>query len=102
MTRILFGPGTRGSVVGQIQQKLFDSGCDPHDLDGIYGHGTQEALAKFQSKLGLPETGVVDGVTWLVLMQVPLPEAHSHPTPLPPAGEYKGSVENALAQGNFD
>ena len=38
--------------------------------DGIYGPATAEAVRKFQSIFGLPQTGVVDFATWYKISHI--------------------------------
>ena len=37
------------------------------DADGYFGPGTQDAVAAYQTDVGLPATGVMDAATWAVL-----------------------------------
>ena len=61
--------GMTGNKVRQMQEQLARiSQAYPAipriTADGIYGPATQEAVRKFQSVFGLPQTGVVDYKTW--------------------------------------
>ena len=33
-------------------------------IDGVYGPNTETAVKQFQTKVGLPSTGIVDRATW--------------------------------------
>ena len=61
--------GATGDKVRQLQEQL-DAIASVYTAipditpDGIYGPATAEAVRKFQSIFGLPQTGVVDFATW--------------------------------------
>jgi peptidoglycan hydrolase-like protein with peptidoglycan-binding domain len=38
--------------------------------DGVYGEKTAEAVKKFQSIFGLPQTGTVDYPTWYKISEI--------------------------------
>ena len=64
--------GSRGEGVRVVQYllsyvALFDSLVPPIAVDGIYGDKTAAAVRAFQGTVGLPETGVVDEVTYSAL-----------------------------------
>ncbi len=59
--------GSRGSMVSALQTALKAAGHDPGSIDGVFGTRTETALKAFQKASGLPETGVADALTWLVL-----------------------------------
>jgi peptidoglycan hydrolase-like protein with peptidoglycan-binding domain len=46
--------------IRQLQQALNDHGFDAGEVDGVFSARTSAALKQFQSKAGLPPTGVVD------------------------------------------
>ena len=68
--------GSSGENVRQIQEQLnviseVYSAIPEIDLvDGIYGEKTQEAVRKFQSVFGLPQTGVVNYRTWYKIQEI--------------------------------
>jgi N-acetylmuramoyl-L-alanine amidase len=62
--------GDRGEEVKRMQKKL--GGLV---TDGIFGRNTQKALKDFQKKSGLPQTGVLDSVTYKELYnEEPVPQ----------------------------
>ena len=67
--------GSTGDKVRQMQEQLaVISGAYPAipkiTADGIYGPATAEAVRKFQSVFGLPQTGVVDYPTWYKISEI--------------------------------
>ena len=61
--------GAIGDKVRQLQEQLdaissVYTAIPDISPDGIYGPATAEAVRKFQSIFGLPQTGVVDFATW--------------------------------------
>ena len=67
--------GTTGDKVRQLQEQL-DAISSVYTAipdiapDGIYGPATAEAVRKFQSIFGLPQTGVVDFATWYKISHI--------------------------------
>lgn len=59
--------GSRGSMVTTLQEALKAAGNDPGRIDGLFGTATQAALRAFQTRAGLPVTGVANSATWLAL-----------------------------------
>lgn len=66
--------GARGNEVREVQLRLHDAGFPPpHSrkadgtYDGVFGSGTAEAVAEFQSAHGLHRDGVVGRQTWCAL-----------------------------------
>ena len=67
--------GSRGDKVRQLQEQLdVIAGAYPAlpkiQADGIYGPSTEEAVRKFQSVFGLPQTGIVDYSTWYKISEI--------------------------------
>jgi lipoprotein-anchoring transpeptidase ErfK/SrfK len=64
------GRGNSGPSVLRVQvllsRALFSTGM----MDGYWGHNTQTAVQFFQSREGLPATGVVDSATYVHLARV--------------------------------
>ena len=64
------GRGNQGPSVLRVQvllsRALFSTGM----MDGYWGHNTQTAVQFFQSREGLPATGVVDSATYAHLARV--------------------------------
>lgn len=56
-------PGSTGSLVREIQQKLKDWGYYKGSVDGIFGNRTMYAVQDFQKKHGLTPDGVVGPAT---------------------------------------
>lgn len=52
-----------GQDVLDAQCALFSEGVYPGDIDGCFGPHVQAAVQSFQSKQGLPPTGVIDSAT---------------------------------------
>ncbi len=67
--------GATGDKVRQLQEQL-DAIASVYTAipditpDGIYGSATAEAVRKFQSIFGLPQTGVVDFATWYKISHI--------------------------------
>jgi N-acetylmuramoyl-L-alanine amidase len=53
--------------VRTIQQRLSELGCDPGDVDGVYGPMTAAAVTAFQRRFGVTPDGEVGPVTWSLL-----------------------------------
>jgi peptidoglycan hydrolase-like protein with peptidoglycan-binding domain len=56
-------PLLKGPVVTAIQQALAKAGCDPGDIDGKFGKGTDAAVRRYQAAHGLDVDGVVGSAT---------------------------------------
>jgi hypothetical protein len=59
-----YGRGSLGEEVRDIQAKLQAANLYLGPLDGIFGGGTESAVRAFQSREGLPVTGIVEAGTW--------------------------------------
>jgi len=59
-------------VVRYLQQKLTDAGCWT-EVDGMFGHGTDDAVRSFQRRHGLTDDGIVGPRTWSALEGKPAP-----------------------------
>ena len=62
-------PGSTGEKVRQLQFMLsilatYINEIPRLTIDGIYGPNTRSAVLAAQRRFGLPETGVVDAITW--------------------------------------
>ena len=99
MSRKLFGFGAHGGIVEDIQRGLQSAGFNPGEIDGIYGHGTTQAVNQVQQNSQLPLTGDVDDQTWTVFMQVPIPSLFERCLELTAAFE---GHSYTLAVGDFD
>lgn len=65
--------GSRGSDVGQLQQRLKDFGYEPGPVDHIFGYLTQEALQFFQRDYRLKIDGIAGEEVFALLNQAKLP-----------------------------
>ncbi len=99
MGRKLFGIGSHGGIVGDIQRGLVSAGADPGRVDEVYGPGTASAVKQVQAKNQVPNTGEVDQATWAAFMQRPLPTLFERSLELTAAFE---GHSYTLAVGNFD
>ena len=59
--------GSQGRAVADVQAALKRQGFVPADRAGVFGDSTADAVRRFQTKRGLPATGVVDQATWRTL-----------------------------------
>lgn len=57
-------PWMQGDAVRMLQTKLKAHGCDPGDIDGIFGPMTNRAVLAFQTKNHLAVDGIVGPITW--------------------------------------
>lgn len=67
--------GSTGSKVRQMQEQLnriaqVYTSIPRISADGSYGPATAEAVRRFQSVFGLPQTGVVDYPTWYKISEI--------------------------------
>ena len=60
-------PGSRGSDVVALQQRLVALGYQPGTIDGDFSAETTAAVIAFQTAKGLPADGVVGPSTWAAL-----------------------------------
>src|SRR5688572_29772600 len=70
MTRILFQRApegfrtVRGGLIKDLQARLAGAGSSPGMLDGIYGGDTEQAIRRWESAQGQPQTGKVTDDAW--------------------------------------
>jgi peptidoglycan hydrolase-like protein with peptidoglycan-binding domain len=95
-------PGSRGTKVRELQQRLFQLAWLPETVTGVYDAATVGAVKGFQVKHGLHRTGVVDTRTWKRLSAMTTKPSHDamfnvlHPgVPLFEAGD-EGTGVRAL------
>jgi len=62
-------PGASGADVKTLQRALASAGHSPGKVDGVYGPSTEQAVAAFQSSVGLPPDGVYGPKTKQALEQ---------------------------------
>ena len=67
--------GSRGDKVRQMQEQLnrvaqVYTSIPRISADGIYGQATKQAVQRFRSIFGLPQTGVVDYATWYKISEI--------------------------------
>jgi peptidoglycan hydrolase-like protein with peptidoglycan-binding domain len=100
MARLLFGKGSRGELVIEMQRNLLGFGLTEADLQvGRYGDHTVVAVTNFQAANGLPKSGAVDVGTWQPLMKRDIPTTFERALQTTAAMEGHGFT---LAEGNFD
>ncbi len=96
-------PGSHGHDVLVLQQKLQKIGYNVGGADGIYGQGTERAVAEFQRDNKIRITGVVNNSTWRALLKAKKrpwgsqvkPPAHNKPAVPQPNGGWAQSRELA-------
>jgi peptidoglycan hydrolase-like protein with peptidoglycan-binding domain len=92
----ILGPGDTGNKVRELQARLKQIGWFDGDVTNEYGDATKTAVAGFQVKREIPETGEVDQRTWdklAAMTREPTDdELHNRePEPEdPPAGDQAG------------
>jgi peptidoglycan hydrolase-like protein with peptidoglycan-binding domain len=59
--------------IKQAQQALKDDGFYKGRVDGVWGHGSRQALMQFQRRNNLPATGRLDSNTFAALTQSTTP-----------------------------
>lgn len=59
--------GSTGSIITEIQQKLYNWGYYSDGIDGVFGSRTEKAVRYFQQKNGLVADGVVGKATLAAL-----------------------------------
>lgn len=67
--------GSSGAKVRQMQEQLnriaqVYTSIPRVSADGSFGPATEEAVKRFQSVFGLPQTGVVDYATWYKISEI--------------------------------
>lgn len=60
----LLQPGSTGVCVVEMQKLLAHWNLYVGAVDGIFGTQLEQAIKRFQRRVFLPETGIVDGLTW--------------------------------------
>ncbi len=61
--------GNIGAEVEDVQQRLSLLGClDETQINGVFGHETEDAVVRFCKMADLPETTRVDSAVWLALV----------------------------------
>jgi len=82
-----------------VQRRLGQLGFSVGTADGIYGSGTEKALAAWQTSVGVAATGKVDVHAWQTLVSPTLPSLYER------ALQVTGSFEShgfGLVAGNYD
>ena len=67
LTEMSCVPGDSGLNVYALQQRLTQAGYFQGDCTGSYGDLTRQAVAQFQTSVGLDATGSADAATWAAL-----------------------------------
>lgn len=70
--------GSKGDEVKALQQRLVDLRWLNGSVDGDFGNKTKTAVESFQQKVGLPKTGIADGLTQALLFSDEAPEYKLH------------------------
>ena len=65
--------GDRSPTVAEIQRQLAIRGYFTANVTSFYGPITEDAIRRFQRDNGLPQTGVVDSVTYSLLLGLAAP-----------------------------
>jgi len=99
MSRVIFGPGARGSIVRSLQLALRDTGCAALDADGPFGKNTAAAVSSFQQARAFPVSGLIDADTCSALGPGLLPSLEERCLQLTAAIEGHGYT---VAIGNCD
>lgn len=60
-------PGSKGSIVEELQRRLEDEGFEPGPIDGVFGKKTRAAVVAFQKSCGLQPDGICGPLTWRAL-----------------------------------
>ncbi|MBD1872187.1 HEAT repeat domain-containing protein [Nodosilinea sp. FACHB-131] len=81
---VLLQPGTESDEVTMLQRQMRLLGLYQGPVDGRYGGPTQEAIAAFQSKAGLPASGTLDQATWQRMSTPQLLTENTSPKPEAP------------------
>jgi len=90
-TGVVAQRGDFSLLVARIQQILLAAGISvPGGVDGAYGRATERAVAQFQARRHLPQTGTVDTATAVVM-------GLAAPTPLLAPGS-RGTAVSTLQQ----
>ena len=63
----LQNPYMRGDDVKELQQALYEQGCDPGQIDGVFGKKTERAVKRFQKACGLKADGIAGKRTMFAL-----------------------------------
>ncbi|MEB3280627.1 MAG: peptidoglycan-binding protein [Lyngbya sp.] len=79
LRRYTLEPGTRGSQVTGLQQRLQVHGFDPGRIDSVFGPRTEQAVRAFQQARGIEVNGIVNRETWQHLEANPQPVAVAAP-----------------------
>lgn len=81
-------PRLNGKDVELVQQKLFELGYLPEEVDGWFGPKTESAVKEFQKENGFADSGVVDETTYDLLKTG--------------KAEYVVKVNRSIAKQNFE
>ena len=83
MARTLFGRGSKGALIADLQSGLVDKGIPLAKIDGDYGPRTEDAVKTYQAHARSPQTGVVDTDEWVSVTGTPVPFSSSRaPSPI--------------------
>ena len=103
--RVVLSPGTHGTRVRALQQRLFQLAWLPETTTGVYDASTTAAVKGFQGKHGLGASGRLDRRTWQRLVAMTTTPSHDalfnilHPGPsLASAGDHGSDVRALQAR----
>ncbi len=91
--------GSRGQQVRELQTRLRAQGLYRDNVDGIFGPNTRNAVAQFQRRNSLPQTGRADASTFERLQAARNRDAFET-TPAGPAARRRTADATAIAPGN--
>lgn len=90
--------GDAGEQVRALQERLQQKGFTLQIIDGIFGESTERAVMGFQSFVGLPASGKVDGKTWAALFDLQmLDETAQNRARLPTVVEGMENIDLGIA-----
>jgi peptidoglycan hydrolase-like protein with peptidoglycan-binding domain len=100
-SKLLHG-ATSGEDVKWLQRALLEAGCDPGQIDGVYGPETAAAVIALQQKEGLTPDGIVGQSTWDRLAtrlraEALAAKAGTDPPPEAPADQPSGPAVATIA-----
>ncbi|MBW4458725.1 MAG: HEAT repeat domain-containing protein [Nodosilinea sp. WJT8-NPBG4] len=81
---VLLQPGTESDDIMVLQRQMRLLGLYQGPVDGRYEGPTQEAIASFQAKAGLPASGTLDQATWQRMSTPQLLTENTSPKPEAP------------------
>lgn len=96
--KMLLKKGETGISVTYLQYGLHIMCCSPNGFDGNFGAGTENAVIKYQEKVGLTADGVVGDGTWNNLVG----EISVIQRALAAKGYYASSIDGVAGPGTYN